>query len=122
MPKMMQRVAFYARKIVHFANMRASASSSGTNSLVTAKNKEGSYATLYARTSEYVIESWTSDPLKPSTADFGMLYSRLAPCITVKVSPASEMIFQMSYPSLDRTFLCMTRSQCSITGSDMSEL
>jgi len=38
------------------------------------------------------------------------------------MSPASEMIFPMSYPSLDRTFLCMTRSQCSITGSDMLEL
>src|SRR5215218_890261 len=39
--------------------------------------------------------------------------------MTVNVSPDSEMTFPISMRSLERTFLCITRSQCCITGSDI---
>src|SRR5215212_5499839 len=65
------------------------------------------------------MERYSSDPSKPSTAVFGILYSLLAPCITVNVSPDSEMTFPISIRSLERTFLCITRSQRCIIGSDI---
>jgi hypothetical protein len=48
-----------------------------TTSIEYQKKENGSYAILYFKTSTKDIESYTSDPLKPSTADWGLCFRGL---------------------------------------------